>query len=146
MAILIPNLAIAVNGGGDLITPLISNDKYVIFVNRGWVPKSMFDIAREKRGDDVVEIRGIVKPTQKPSQFVSSSTVHDKECIVCDLSAIEKAVALDQDKYVCTSHFVEAFPEEISSDQVILPIRKQPNDHVSFYVMPNTHYMYSATW
>ena len=130
--------------GYYLITPLIRADKSVVFINRGWIPKTTNNWDRPAKD---VSIICVVSETEKKTYFAPvNNDIADKKLLWLEKEALVKATQYeigDSDDLVI---FDEISVINTSSEVKSYPIRKKVKDFSEYSVAPVTHLVYSVTW
>ncbi|CAM9292119.1 unnamed protein product [Ectocarpus sp. 12 AP-2014] len=133
---------------GDFVhTPLKRGDGSVVLVNRGWVPRSKG--LQWSRPEGEVTMVGVLKAAEKRSTFSPDNKPETRHLLWAEKAALLQAAGLGQhgaeEGVQSMPILMEAVGEE-DGDKRTMPMAKKPQHFGDFYVTPQTHLMYSATW
>jgi surfeit locus 1 family protein len=135
--------------GWWLVTPLCTDDGYVVLVNRGWVPIEQGGPARYagKRAHNVVaacaqstgstEVVGLLRITEPKGGFLRENDPAGNRWYSRDVQAIAKARGL----YNVAPYFVDA-----AKDQDPAGAPDHPVGGLTVITFHNSHLVYAFTW
>ncbi|KAG5192358.1 SURF1/SHY1-like protein [Tribonema minus] len=132
--------------GYFVYTPLRRQDGTAILVNRGWVPQTASSWGRP---EGVVEVLGVVRQGEKPNRFSPKHEPGMRKLMWVDLPTLALAAGLaantlSADKLPVLMDAALEDSEPFSRGES--PVPKRISDIDQFYVTPQTHLMYAATW
>jgi len=120
-----------------LFTPLrLTNG--AVFVNRGFVPRSVGDRGDVKGGEATVT--GILRLSEKPSWFMPAPDFVKRLFFSADIPEMVNAASLGGPGTV-TSEYIEAEPSPQASEW---PTARDPHELLA--AIPNRHLEYALTW
>ncbi|CAB1101773.1 unnamed protein product [Ectocarpus sp. CCAP 1310/34] len=133
---------------GDFVyTPLKRGDGSVVLVNRGWVSRSKG--LQWSRPEGEVTMVGVLKAAEKRSTFSPDNKPETRHLLWAEKAALLQAAGLGRhgagEGVQSVPILMEAVGEE-DGDKKTMPMAKTPKHFGDFYVTPQTHLMYSATW
>jgi surfeit locus 1 family protein len=120
-----------------LFTPLKLNNG-VVFVNRGFVPKSVADSGGVPGGQATVT--GILRLSDRPSWFMPGPDFAKRLFFSADIPEMVNAAELSGPGTV-TGEYIEAEPSKQTSDW---PKARDPHELLA--AIPNRHLEYALTW
>jgi surfeit locus 1 family protein len=120
-----------------LFTPLrLSNG--VVFVNRGFVPRSAADRGDIKGGEATVT--GILRLSEKPSWFLPAADLAKRLFFSADIPEMASTAGISGPGTVA-SEYIEAEPSKQASEW---PKARDPHELLA--AIPNRHLEYALTW
>ncbi|KAL0487803.1 hypothetical protein AKO1_008690 [Acrasis kona] len=147
--------ALAAQNGFYILTPFITDKGVTVIVNRGWVPRSLYQERKKnnitaKRDLKMTTIQAIVRPTETLNDpLAKSALAQDDWYIAMEMKSLSENFGLsNQTNMLCDQIDVDQSSryQDNSSATFENPQKVQPNDHLDFYVLPITHLGYVATW
>lgn len=120
-----------------LFTPLKLNNG-VVFVNRGFVPRSVADRGDIKGGEAAVT--GILRLSEKPAWFIPAPDLAKRLFFSADIPEMANAAGVSGQGTV-TGEYIEAEPSPHASEW---PKARDPHDLLA--AIPNRHLEYALTW
>mmetsp|Transcript_9345 Transcript_9345/g.14078 ORF Transcript_9345/g.14078 Transcript_9345/m.14078 type:complete len:274 (-) Transcript_9345:130-951(-) len=129
--------------GYYIYTPFIGKDGVISVVNRGWKPQNAKDFCQTS----ATEIVGLVREGEKKNRYSPEhdvKSIKNNKLIWVDLEAMKKLMKIEDDVLLVDQ--LEEKCSEVDSEGLFVPIKKSASDVLDFYVMPETHLMYAATW
>jgi surfeit locus 1 family protein len=120
-----------------LFTPLRLNDG-AVFVNRGFVPRSVGDRGDIKGGEAIVT--GILRLSERPGWFLPAPDLAKRLFFSADIPEMVNAAELSGPGTV-TSEYIEAEPSPQASEW---PKARDPHELLA--AIPNRHLEYALTW
>lgn len=120
-----------------LFTPLRLNDG-AVFVNRGFVPRSVGDRGDIKGGEATVT--GILRLSESPAWFIPSPDLAKRLFFSADIPEMVNAAGLSGAGAV-TSEYIEAEPSKQTGEW---PKPRDPHELLA--AIPNRHLEYALTW
>ena len=120
-----------------LFTPLKLSDG-AVFVNRGFVPRSVADRGDIKGGE--ATITGILRLSQKPAWFLPAADLAKRLFFSADIPEMVNAAGVSGPGTV-TSEYIEAEPTPQASEW---PKARDPHELLA--AIPNRHLEYALTW
>jgi surfeit locus 1 family protein len=144
--------------GYFVITPFVTDDGVVLWVNRGWVPQERKEQQSRQKPLPAgrTTITGVLRENENPTLYVNDGKPHVKDnwWLVMDAQAFTTAfgAALKLASGQMPALFEQvADSSHLSSDDA--PLRsdmmlKKPRDFVdnAFYITPEKHIGYLTTW
>ena len=120
-----------------LFTPLRLNNG-AVFVNRGFVPRSVADRGDIKGGEATVT--GILRLSERPGWFMPAPDLAKRLFFSADIPEMVNAAGLSGPGTV-TSEYIEAEPSPQASEW---PKARDPHELLA--AIPNRHLEYALTW
>ncbi|RFC64300.1 SURF1 family protein [Fulvimarina endophytica] len=127
--------------GWNVYTPLLTPDRHIVFVNRGFVPYEARDPSTRpgSQPEGEVRIEGVARnaPTEKPGYFVPDNDPEKDTFFWRDLAAMSEGLSLGSE--------VELVPFFVDADRD--PTSRQlPVGGQTIVSIPNNHLQYALTW
>ncbi|CAM9279987.1 unnamed protein product [Hapterophycus canaliculatus] len=134
--------------GNFVHTPLKRGDGSVVLINRGWVPRTKG--LGWSRPEGEVTMVGVLKQAEKRSTFSPENKPETRHLLWAEKAALMEAAGLGtpagiEEGLRAVPILMEAVGDE-EGDRKATPMAKLPKHFGDFYVTPQTHLMYSATW
>lgn len=138
--------------GYYIVTPFAcSGNGAIVFVNRGWIPKSELEhleqYIQDRSTSSTEKISAIVREYEHPTYIRQTEyrtrTIGNRDVfIVMDPSVIARELNVQK----CEDE--PLFLDEMATDagSSSYPLKAIPDDHLKFYVMPETHIAYMTVW
>jgi surfeit locus 1 family protein len=127
--------------GFYVYTPMTLADGRILFVNRGFVPYELKDIAKRKAGEveGVQTVIGFARTRLdgKPSALVPDNDLQKNIFYWKDLSAMTTTAGLDPSKVL---------PFFVDVDASVTNPGGWPKGGVTQFDLPNSHLQYAVTW
>ena len=126
------------DGFGYLLFTPLRLDNGTVFVNRGFVPRSVGDRGDVKGGE--ATITGILRLSERPSWFMPGPDLPKRLFFSADIPEMANAAAPSGPGTV-TSEYIEAEPSKQASEW---PRARDPHELLA--AIPNRHLEYALTW
>ncbi|OWZ21317.1 putative membrane protein [Phytophthora megakarya] len=127
---------------------LCTNDATPVIVNRGWLPRKLLDVhmARDKKEeDDKTSFVGVLRHGEVKNNFTPDNDPENRQFFYLDHEELADAMGVTS---VDLPVIVDALAVESASSEVKLdnPLRKSIASYLEFYMTPEKHAGYAATW
>lgn len=125
--------------GYFVLTPLVTEDGWVVIVNRGFVPEANKepDTRAEGQIDGVTEVAGLLRRAQGRNAFTPPDDVEGNIWFTRDPQAIGEALGIETGRLA--PYYIDAFydPDHPSG---------LPQGGETMVTFPNNHLQYAITW
>ena len=126
------------DGFGYLLLQPLKLNNAIVFVNRGFAPRSVADRGDIKGGEATVT--GILRVSEKPGWFLPAPDPGKQLFFSADIPEMVNAAGLSGPRTV-TSEYIEAEPSPQASEW---PMARNPHELLA--AIPNRHLEYALTW
>ena len=126
------------DGFGYLLLQPLTLNNAIVFVNRGFVPRSVADRGDIKGGEATVT--GILRLSEKPGWLLPAPDLTKRLFFSADIPQMANAAGLSGPRTV-TSEYIEAEPSPQASEW---PMARNPHELLA--AIPNRHLEYALTW
>ncbi|CAI5711742.1 unnamed protein product [Hyaloperonospora brassicae] len=144
-----PNDSVAtVKSGGYIYSLLERENGTPVIVNRGWLPRELLDahMARDKKEDDVnVSFIGVLRHEEVRNRFTPDNDPEHRHFFYVDQRELADAMGVTSTDLPV---MVDALAVEDASSEATLdkPVQKSLASYLEFYMTPEKHIGYAATW
>uniref|UniRef100_M4BIA3 SURF1-like protein n=1 Tax=Hyaloperonospora arabidopsidis (strain Emoy2) TaxID=559515 RepID=M4BIA3_HYAAE len=144
-----PNDSVArVKSGGYIYSLLERENGTPVIVNRGWLPRELLDahMARDKKEEDVnVSFVGVLRHEEVRNHFTPDNDPENRHFFYVDQRELADAMGVTSTDLPV---MVDALAVEGASAEVTLdkPMQKSLASYLEFYMTPEKHVGYAATW
>ena len=117
--------------GFDVITPFETNDKEIVLVNRGWIPKELKELPEINSIQGSIKVTGLLRKTYKANIFKPNNDIKSNIWFSVNLDDLEKFTGKKFGNFIIYLEDTEAkapLPRKITVD------------------VPNNHLKYAITW
>jgi cytochrome oxidase assembly protein ShyY1 len=119
-----------------------------VLVNRGWIPRSLYNPKQRARPSERTEILGVIRPAESNRDpLATGSRAQDNWFVAMDPHDISEYCGIKQNVVM----LIDQVADKPATNAMQKPTLEQPqmierHDHLLFYVMPQTHIGYMVTW
>ncbi|KAG7401577.1 Sodium/hydrogen exchanger 3 [Phytophthora boehmeriae] len=136
-----------VKSGGYIYSLLEREDGTPVIVNRGWLPRKLLDehMAKEKKeeGGDVSFV-GVLRHGEVKNSFTPDNDADNRQFFYLDHEELAEAMGVTSADLPV---IVDALAEGKSGPVTLAnPVRKSIASYLEFYMTPEKHAGYAATW
>uniref|UniRef100_A0A7S2ZCI5 SURF1-like protein n=1 Tax=Rhodosorus marinus TaxID=101924 RepID=A0A7S2ZCI5_9RHOD len=125
--------------GSFLLSPLQLEDGQVVYINRGWIPRTpRKNQTINALPSNEVTVKGVVRMEKKPKMMVPGNVPENDQWFWADLPAMYQRYELDGPLFI-----VDAIRRDGTWE---LPCAKDLEEQLDFQVDPFTHQVYAFTW
>ncbi|ETO66328.1 hypothetical protein F444_16460 [Phytophthora nicotianae P1976] len=137
-----------VKSGGYIYSLLQREDGTPVIVNRGWLPRKLLDehMTRDKKEEDgKVSFVGVLRHGEVKNNFTPDNDPENRQFFYLDHEELSNAMGVTSTDLpvIVDALAVENKAGEISPDN---PLRKSIASYLEFYMTPEKHAGYAATW
>ncbi|KAF1335356.1 Sodium hydrogen exchanger 3, partial [Globisporangium splendens] len=138
----------AVKSGGYLYSLLERDNSTPVIVNRGWLPRKLLDqhiAGSHKEEDGEVLIVGVLRHGEEKGKFTPDNDVTNRQFFYLQHEELARAMGVEGDDLPI---IVDALAIEGDTAEASLthPLRKRIENYTEFYMSPEKHAGYAATW
>ncbi|KAG6610195.1 sodium hydrogen exchanger 3 [Phytophthora cinnamomi] len=137
-----------VKSGGYIYSLLQREGGTPVIVNRGWLPRKLLDehIARDKKEEaGNISFVGVLRHGEVKNNFTPDNDPENRQFFYLDHEELADAMGVTSADLPV---IVDALAVEGASSEVTLdnPLRKSIASYLEFYMTPEKHAGYAATW
>ena len=124
--------------GWSVFVPLVTDEGWIVYVNRGFVPDQRRDPAARSEGEPTghVTVTGLLRRPERPSHLFSDGMSRNNQWFAREPALYAKAAGLPADRVA---------PYSIDADATPNP-GGLPQGGETIIVFPNNHLQYVITW
>ncbi|KAG1703140.1 hypothetical protein DVH05_008052 [Phytophthora capsici] len=136
-----------VKSGGYIYSLLQREDGTPVIVNRGWLPRKLLDAHMaldKKENDGKVSFVGVLRHGEVKNSFTPDNDLERRQFFYLDHEEMADAMGVTSvDLPVIVDALVDGGSGEVALDN---PVRKSIASYLEFYMTPEKHAGYAATW
>ncbi|KAL3673662.1 hypothetical protein V7S43_001361 [Phytophthora oleae] len=137
-----------VKSGGYIYSLLQREDGTPVIVNRGWLPRKLLDVhmaLNKKEEDGRVSFVGVLRHGEVKNSFTPDNDLEKRQFFYLDHEELTGAMGVTS---VDLPVIVDALAVDGGAGEVSLdnPVRKSIASYLEFYMTPEKHAGYAATW
>ncbi|KAE9047625.1 hypothetical protein PF010_g1399 [Phytophthora fragariae] len=137
-----------VKSGGYIYSLLHRDGGTPVIVNRGWLPRKLLDehIGRDKKEENgKVSFVGVLRHGEVKNNFTPNNDPENRQFFYLDHEELADAMGVTSADLPV---IVDALAVEDASGEITLdnPLRKSIASYLEFYMTPEKHAGYAATW
>ncbi|KAI9984826.1 hypothetical protein PInf_006296 [Phytophthora infestans] len=137
-----------VKSGGYIYSLLQREDGTSVIVNRGWLPRKLLDVhmARdEKEEDGKMSFVGVLRHGEVKNNFTPDNDPENRQFFYLDHEEMADAMGVTSADLPV---IVDALAVDGETGEIALgnPLRKNIASYLEFYMTPEKHAGYAATW
>ncbi|GLD91550.1 hypothetical protein PINS_up000083 [Pythium insidiosum] len=134
--------------GGYIYSLLERDNGSPIIINRGWLPRKLLEvhIARDKKEEDgEFEVVGVLRHGESKGQFTPDNDMSRRQFFYLNHDEMADAMGVEE---TILPVILDALAEDDDNAEAALdhPLRKKIGSYLEFYMTPEKHAGYAATW
>ncbi|TMW60537.1 hypothetical protein Poli38472_000579 [Pythium oligandrum] len=134
--------------GGYIYSLLERDNGSPVIINRGWLPRKLLDVHmasadKEESGD--IAILGVLRHGETKNQFTPDNDISRRQFFYLNHDELADAMGVEESILPVILDAI-ADEDDLAPAALDHPLRKKLSSYLEFYMTPEKHAGYAATW